>query len=88
MPYIKQDKRNEIKDIIHSQEVNAIETVGDLNYTITMICKKFMEMNGGISYTNVNSIIGVLDCAKQEFYRKVGAPYEDEKIKENGDVFD
>lgn len=25
-------------------------------------------------------------CAKQEFYRRVLSPYEDKKIKENGDI--
>jgi hypothetical protein len=29
----------------------------------------------------------MLECAKQEFYRRNTAPYEDEKVLENGDVW-
>jgi len=31
-------------------------------------------------------MIGVLECVKQEFYRRKVAPYEDIKIIENGDI--
>ena len=41
----------------------------------------------GNSYATINDIIGALEGAKMEFYRRVVAPYEDEKIKENGDVY-
>lgn len=37
-------------------------------------------------YNTANAIAGVLECVKQEFYRKQVAPYEEEKIKENGDI--
>ena len=30
----------------------------------------------------------MLECAKLELYRRVAAPYEDEKIDQNGDVYD
>ena len=41
----------------------------------------------GKNYTNINEVIGVLECAKLELYRRVAAPYEDEKIEQNGDVY-
>lgn len=41
---------------------------------------------GGRSYTVFNSIIGVFESAKLEFYRRRVASYEDEKIQENGAV--
>jgi hypothetical protein len=31
--------------------------------------------------------IGALECCKLEFYRRVAVPYEDRKIKSNGDVY-
>ena len=61
------------------------DTAGTLNYTITRLCHDFVDRNG-LSYTNVNTLIGMLECAKMELYRRVGSPYEDEKIEENGDV--
>jgi hypothetical protein len=30
----------------------------------------------------------VLECIKQEFYRRKLAPYEEAKIKENGDLWE
>jgi broad-specificity NMP kinase len=41
----------------------------------------------GFNYTNVNSVMGVLSCVSAELYRRLAAPYEDRKIKENGDVY-
>jgi hypothetical protein len=41
----------------------------------------------GMSYQNINELIGVLECAKLELYRRVASPYEDEKIQSNGDVY-
>jgi hypothetical protein len=39
-----------------------------------------------LRYFHINKAVGVLECVKLEFYRRVAAPYEDEKIKESGDV--
>jgi hypothetical protein len=41
----------------------------------------------GQSYSIINDIVGVLECAKMEFYRRVAVPYEDKKRTENGDVY-
>ena len=38
------------------------------------------------NYADINSAIGVLECAKLELYRRQAAPYEDKKIEENGEV--
>lgn len=64
-----------------------VETPGDLNFNIAMLVKEYLAMNGGMSYTNINNAIGALECCKLELYRRLAAPYEDIKIKENGDVF-
>lgn len=42
----------------------------------------------GIKYKHINDICGVLEAVKAEFYRRVAAPYEDLKIKENKDVIE
>ena len=39
-----------------------------------------------VSYQTYNDIVGVLDCAKMEIYRRLVAKYEDAKVEENGDV--
>jgi hypothetical protein len=38
-------------------------------------------------YDDYNSLIGTLECAKQELYRRKIAAYEDKKIEENGEVY-
>lgn len=78
MPYIKQeDRMNE----------QAWRSEGDLNYAITKLCNDYIRLNGGVNYARINAVIGVLECAKQELYRRIAAPYEDKKKLENGDVY-
>jgi hypothetical protein len=35
----------------------------------------------------LNHVLNAIDEVKADFYRRVAAPYEDEKIKQNGDVY-
>jgi len=39
-------------------------------------------------YSTFNDIIGALDSAKMEFYRRIVANYEDKAIIRNGDIYD
>ncbi len=95
MPYIKQSDRIHYDQLIKkiSAEVadrahhDARSPVGDLNYIITSILlRTFEQLNSFPCYVDVNEMVGVLECAKLEFYRRHAAPYEDQKILENGDV--
>lgn len=83
MPYIKQTDRNKFDDII---EQLYPTTAGELNYIITSIIHQHIKLNGGVSYAKLNEMIGMLECAKLELYRRKAAPYEDLKMEENGDV--
>jgi hypothetical protein len=83
MPYIKKNDRVKIDSALKFFEpLNE----GELNYTITMLCKKYIEDHGGESYKNYNALIGVLECAKLELYRRKISNYENFKIMENGDL--
>lgn len=84
MPYIKKERRDELHCL--TTDVWNIETKGELNYVITNLITSFLEKHG-TSYSTINDIVGALDCAKSEFYRRVAVPYEDKKIEENGDVY-
>jgi hypothetical protein len=79
MPYIKQKVREEIGE---RWPLNS----GELNYAITILLIDYFKRNGG-RYQQINDVIGALEGAKLEFYRRVATPYEDEKIIENGDVY-
>jgi hypothetical protein len=56
---------------------------GVLNYVITRLCAKLIS---DVSYPKIAMITGVLENVKQEFYRRLAGPYEDQKILQNGDV--
>jgi hypothetical protein len=93
MPYIKQDNRiildryiNDLSEAIsdkHSNE-DIVKVIGDLNYTITRLCAKLVGKD--VSYTKIGIITGVLENVKQEFYRRIAVPYEENKVVENGDI--
>jgi hypothetical protein len=81
MPYITPERREAILAGAKPQDS------GELNFAITTLVDRYLEDKGGIRYAHLNEVIGALDCAKLELYRRVAAPYEDEKIAENGDVY-
>lgn len=79
MPYVNEHDRNQVA------WVDTADTPGQLNYVITRCLIDYV--NGrGLSYQTINDVLGALEGAKQEFYRRVAVPYEHEKILENGDV--
>lgn len=80
MPYIKQSHRHYIAN--GGKPFNG----GELNYCITKLVNGFLE-RAGMNYANINTVVGVLECAKLEIYRRVAAKYEDQKCAENGDVY-
>jgi hypothetical protein len=80
MPYITMQDRLKLAD------GRQAATAGELNYLITDLCDTFLATKGR-KYEHVNAVIGALECAKQEFYRRIASPYENEKIAENGDVY-
>ena len=85
MPYIEKDRRDEIREA--AIEDLSLSTPGELNYAITDLCDDYLLEKGQLSYSAINEVIGVLECAKQELYRRVAAPYEDGKRIDNGDVY-
>lgn len=93
MPYIGEESRRQIeRDGFGPKNTDKLAALGrilyapgGLNYVITRICLGYL--GGEPGYKNFNEVIGVLECVKQELYRRVIAPYEDRKIEENGDVY-
>lgn len=79
MPYIKQEDR--------LGPTMIAETPGELNYLITTLINEYVSTKGK-NYAILNEVVGVLECAKLELYRRVAAPYEDAKCDMNGDVYD
>jgi hypothetical protein len=86
MPYIKPEDREFFDDKL-TFKVTGIHSAGELNYCVTKLVDHYISVHGGVSYKNINEVIGVLECAKLELYRRIAAPYEDTKIIENGDAY-
>ncbi len=87
MPYIKQEDRQKfnylIKELIEKiEDLDEKDVDGSLNYIFTKIIKSVYKPK----YFNYNRAIGMLECVKQELYRRVIGPYENIKEQENGDV--
>lgn len=82
MPYIKKEIRPSFENSIINLKP---ESPGDLNYIISRLCADYLKRKGK-NYALLNEVMGVLACVSQEMYRRVVAPYEDVKIKENGDI--
>ena len=80
MPYIRKEMRDSIDN------GHAPTNSGELNYLITRNLDAYIAAHG-LTYDTLNSIVGVLECAKMELYRRVAAPYEDSKLQDNGDVY-
>lgn len=78
MPYILKSNRARAK--------THPENAGELNYAITTLLREYIAYTGE-RYQAFNDIVGALENAKIEFYRRVVTPYEMRKIEENGDVY-
>lgn len=91
MPYIKTEKREVLNPAI-DEMLNALRELesddpendmgGNLNYIITVLLKRCY----GEKYSEMAQAVSVLEMAKLEYYRKVAAPYENQKEYDNGEV--
>jgi len=81
MPYIDETERAK-----YDKHIRAIAdqrpTSGELNYVLS----KLLSLLHPSCYSEINDMVGVLECCKLEFYRRVAAPYEDLAKKRNGDI--
>lgn len=88
MPYILQDDRRKFIDLGLVKPMTA----GELNYCLTTLCHQYLQLTSetgdkyAARYQKHNDVIGALEGAKLEFYRRMTAPYEDKVIEKNGDL--
>ena len=82
MPYIKQSRRRELNHVVNDMLCADLQPHGDLNYILYAYCKRCIAPG----YTGYKNYLGELTEAAAEIRRRLLAPYEDEKIRENGDI--
>jgi len=85
MPYILKEDRARLDTAIDNLAnlIKPEQRAGELNYIINRLMLKLV---GQAKYADINELMGALECAKIEFYRRKAAPYEDKKAVENGDL--
>ena len=87
MPYISQEDRKTYDEKLDAL-CEALEEEGydegHVTYMLYMIVARWFKHIP--KYKSIARIRGVLLGTISEFDRRIAAPYEDEKIKENGDV--
>lgn len=84
MPYLTKEDKERLGMLPFPQNG------GELNYMITKIIKDYMgklSLEPKLNYQAINDVVGALECAKMEYYRRKAVPYEAKKIDENGDVY-
>jgi len=87
MPYITQERRVELDPSIlglvdHIGNRPIQEQAGEINYVISRLLNFWPRR-----YWALALACGMLVTCLLEFYRRVAVPYEEEKIKANGDVY-
>ena len=85
MPYINQADRNRMEEVEHSLVESGIVNAGELQYVIALAIREYMETHP-FRYQTMNDVLGALNGANLEFYRRYVAPYEDKAIRKNGDI--
>ena len=80
MPYIDPKNRYDL------QVGFTPNNPGELNYLFTSLITEYLKTKK-TSYQTINDILGALEGCKLEFYRRIAVPYEQDKIKTNGDVY-
>ena len=80
MPYIPQSKRRDI-------EMNNLPPTapGELAFIFVNEAAAYLDTMG-LSFQTISQVMGALECAKLEVYRRMAAPYEDSKKTSHGDL--
>jgi len=94
MPYVSDVLREIVDDDLQKVRDEIVrlakldEYSGLLNYCITELVVPLMKHKYGDRwrYEGVSDVVKTFECAKLEFYRRIGASYEDSCIARIGDV--
>lgn len=97
MPYIAKKDRTPLDPLIDelAQKIVLLanETGGEaafaglLNYTCTRLAMQVIKLKfGKLRYWIIATVSGTFHNIADEFYRRMGIPYEDIQIKKSGDV--
>ncbi len=92
MPYISKEKREVLDPVIEDliQAFRGLQsddpldnTQANLNYVISRLLDRMYTSN----YQEIVNALGTLVATALEYYRRVAAPYENQKCHDEGDVY-
>ena len=94
MPYIKQTQRKLLNSRIEALASDIIalcekqsDYPGLLNYSCTRLALILVSrLHTKLQYHVIATLTGVFKNIADEIYRRLGSPYENQKIFENGDI--
>ena len=86
MPYIRLEAREYFSKLLKVLSHIAISNPGELNFLITELVNQY-HVNHAKNYQVINDVVGALEGAKLEYYRRIASPYENVKVTINGDVY-
>lgn len=87
MPYISRGRRALlVTQPAPARGVNEPRGAGELTYQLTHVIEEYRRIHGD-RFQTYSDMLGALEAAKLEAYRRVVAKYEDGKLVANGDVF-
>ena len=86
MPYITQDRREKLTPYVTTlmSQIVVTKAEGELAFVFTLLLD---ERFGEGDFSNRIKALAVLESVKQEWYRRILVPYEENKKATNGDVF-
>ena len=82
MPYIEPKRRQELNYVVDYLESVRVDSNGDLNYILYTYCKRHVRPG----YARLRNYCAELRACATEIERRILAPYEDQKIIDNGDI--
>lgn len=81
MPYVLPIKRPDLDRVVDLMTQIGVKADGDLNYILFKYARRIPH-----SYNSLKNYRGELRETADEIGRRILAPYEDDKIEQNGDV--
>lgn len=63
------------------------QTVGELTYALTRPIKAFIRSREKRNFETFALVLGALSSVTKDFYDHIVKPYEDQKVRENGNAW-
>ena len=86
MPYITKQEKAELKPLLDQIK---LASAGTLTYAVSILMINYLKNTSPhmLTFSALNACIGAVERATDEFKRRILDPYEQQKIRDNGDIY-